>query len=422
MAISTLFTGGIPSYADAQTENAAPYAFRGDQENRFGEFSIDPFYYRGEPMPVGSFILRPNLQLKLQHDDNVLATENNTKSDFVSVLEPSLVVQKPYGRHNFILSTQAEIRRYADQENENVENFGAAFEADFEALRGLNIPVSVAYRSSHFDRKNQKALSIADLTTEPLGIKTLQVEGGINYKPNRLGVELLGTYRQARLDNGTISGTDAAAIRDNRDVDVKQAQLEVSYETLNNFTPFLQLRLADEEFVNEAPGATTRNNNLIRVLGGTSFNFKGLLYGFLGIGREQRTYDSDEIEKARALSMEGDIYWEPTEKLRLGLKLGRSTSEESTIVTGVTETEIDFSLDYELQRDLFARVLVGYDHDDFKDLDRQDKTYEGSAELLYIIGPQLQLGAGYMYRHRDSTTAGLGLDNNIFTIRAITGF
>ncbi|MCB9980558.1 MAG: outer membrane beta-barrel protein [Rhodospirillales bacterium] len=411
---------GVPVSARA-AESVDPFAFR-TRSDRAEAIKVDPFLYRGEPRVVSSFILWPNLTLRQSYKDNIYATQDDPESDFVTSIAPSLVVRKDVGRHEFILSLDAEMSRYWKNSDENTLDYSAAFEADLEARRGINIPVKVFYKDGHVARDGQRRASASDLTVEPLRMKNFGGEAGIVVKPNRMTVSLTGGFHGTRLENGVIAGTGAPSIRDTKDVDVYQAGVKAEYKAFNGLTPYLSVRASQENFIRQAPTDIARDNRRLRVLAGSAFNYRGLIYGSLGAGWEKRTYDAASLKPLKGLSLEGQVFWEPTAKIRLGVEASRNTVEDNLIAAGLTSTQAGVDLSYEMRRNFFLKLKTGYTYEKYDTSARTDKTLSFGPELLYMVSPHLQLGAEYQYVTRDSTASGLDLDSSVFLLRLTRSF
>ena len=115
MLIFLMSIGFAVSAQERETEGMTdPFAFRTPSAFGAGETNVDPFAYRGEPVKFGSFLLWPNLSLQQGYNDNVLATENSTEDDFVTVIQPELIIRKNIRRHEFVASFNSEVLRHAD--------------------------------------------------------------------------------------------------------------------------------------------------------------------------------------------------------------------------------------------------------------------------------------------------------------------
>ena len=420
-AISMIMVIAAPYHAMAEDMTAEPFGFRADKANGNGEYNVDPFKYRGNPIKFNSFLIWPNLTLQQEYSDNVLATQSLEESDFATVLKPSLIIQKNMNRHEMVLSLDTEIRRYWDLKNEDVENYRALLQGHLEASNSTHIPFTASFRDGHIKRSSQRRATINDLSVTPLRVRSYEFETGVVHKPNRLGLSLLGNFRKAELENNTLFNGQPLT-RSNRNVDTIKTIGRVSYELPTNWEPYFELTLANDNFTNEAPTAITRDNNLLRVLFGSLFNYKGLVYGFISAGWESRDYDSNTIQSASGLSLDSKITWEPQAKTKIIFDLSRETFEDNEIIAGITETLTGLELRHELQHDLFLKLMGSYEHEDFSQSNRTDNILNTGIGIHYISGPHLQIGADYHYVQRNSTISGLDLDNNVFMIRAKTAW
>ena len=410
----------IPA-AFAQEENSAvdPFAFRTPSLIFNREVNVDPFAYRGEPVKVGSFLVWPNVTWQKEYSTNILATEDDEESDIITVIKPEVIIKKNIRNHEFILSLNTELRRYWDTSSENVENYNARFEGNIEAKHGINIPAILSYRDGHLRRRDQNRLSNADLSVEPLHNSALEAETGIVYKPKRLLLSLIGNYRQGRLENSRLrNGT--ALIRENRNVDAAKLVTTVGYDVSENLTPFAEITYAQEDYVDELSAATSRNNDLTRFLLGANFNYRGLIIANIGVGMEERSYDSAAVDDTNSLSFDGNLTWQADQKTKVNFDLSRQTYEDNVIIAGLTKTEAGLSVNHEILRDTFLRSHLKYELKDYDNITREDTIYDAGLGILYIINPHFQLGADYNYITRDSNIQGLGMDENIFMIRART--
>ena len=98
----------------------------------------------------------------------------------------------------------------------------------------------------------------------------------------------------------------------------------------------------------------------------------------------------------------------------------RATLEDNELVSGLTETYVHIQAQQELRHDIFGRASLGYSLDDFEEIDRQDKRFDGRLELIKIINPRFQVGAEYHYIDRNSDIPSINMDNNILMLRLKT--
>ena len=408
----------ISSSVMAQEKSTAePFMLRTETKGEYSSLLADPFKYKGDPIIWKSLRIWPNLTVGQEFSDNILMTESDQIDDFATVVHASFDVWTSFRRHNFKAALEAERRQYWDLKDESVNNYTMRLEGDFEAKRGFNIPIQLLYRDSHIKRKDQRRSSVNEITQKPLNVKSLQTRGGFVYKPNRLALSLLGDYKQIRLENGTLLNNSLLR-RDTRDVNIPQFILRSEYEGSGIFQPFVEIRYSQENYINEAVGSASRDNNLLRYSAGTNFNHHNIFSGFIGLGWESRRYDDSAVDDVEGVFFDSTLIWSPSEKNSIEVGLTQETTEDNQILAGFEKKVGKIFFSHELKSNLFSRFGITYEKDNFDEINREDENLELSSNILYIVGPSLQMSANYQYTSKDSSIAGLGADNNTFLLKA----
>jgi hypothetical protein len=127
---------------------------------------------------------------------------------------------------------------------------------------------------------------------------------------------------------------------------------------------------------------------------GTDVNLFGSLTGEIAGGYLQRVYQDPTLPNIAGPTLDGSLLWQAT----------ALTSAKFTAASTVTETILpgtsgEFSRDFNLEVDhafrvwLIATGQVGYGHDDYVGLGRQDDRYFTSAGLVYKISREVQIKA-----------------------------
>ena len=427
-AITTFFVTGLLTlliapitHAQNKADSVEPYSFRTQTTSKLSGQWSDPFIYKGEPRTFKSFQILPSIDLTQKYTDNVLAVDDaqNPTSDFVTILSPAIELIKNVKRHKFSLNLNSDIYQHWDKRSENIENYSAVFDGEIEALRKLHFPFQISYVDTHFARFNERRADATNITKSPLNTKILKANAGVIYKPNRLQYNLKAEYEKRRLENAVF--TDNSILRrDDRNANNFGFNTEISYQLQNNFIPFFQTGFEKQDFINEGSNPVTRNNNLVYGLTGFKFDYKGILNGALGIGLEKRSYQDPAVDNVTDYSFDTALQWEPSAKTRVNFAAKRATLEDNELVSGLTETYVHIQAQQELRHDIFGRASLGYSLDDFEEIDRQDKRFDGRLELIKIINPRFQVGAEYHYIDRNSDIPSINMDNNILMLRLKT--
>ena len=163
-----LVVSGAVVAADATDSNTAfPIASDAEPASRSSKVIVRkraaPAQSQG--VAVGSFVFIPSLTLTEYHDDNVYATETNTKSDEVTVVSPNFNLKSRWSKHKLDVTAGMDLSRYADLSSENTNDYwlGASGRYDFSARQ--NVFGGLNFSREHEDRASPDAAA-GDTPTE----------------------------------------------------------------------------------------------------------------------------------------------------------------------------------------------------------------------------------------------------------------
>lgn len=399
------------------------FGFKDDSTQKGKLFNLVPGSLSNPPYRWHGFELSTQLGAETRYNDNLYATENNQKTDGVARFSPAVRVAKNLGRHAAFLSAEALITRHWEHTNEDIEDYKAEAGLMLEAYHSFKIPLKIGYSLNHAERDKQRGATYTGLTRTPIEYNTLEAVTGFEYQPSRLGVEVLGRYGRTRLEDNRLNA-GAASIQRGSDVDTAGIEAKLSYKMKANFKPFVFAKWAKEDFVRNAyvqgAGFTgdNKDNDVTIVRAGAEFDYKGLLLGSFAAGWEHRSYEQGSNSDAQGLSMAANLNWVISPKYTLDVRSHFSTAEDIILKAGLEKRGGALGLNYELQRDWFARITAAYEEEEFIRTGRTDTTSELGAELQYMLSPRMSVSAGMLARSRDSDSVNADLDNQIFMLRA----
>jgi hypothetical protein len=100
----------------------------------------------------GSLEIHPFISLMETYSDNVYATANNTKSDWITTTTPGIRLLMPFRMHTFAAEYKAVINNYYDYTSENSIDHHAAAMADFKFGSRIGLKLRDAYVKGHESR------------------------------------------------------------------------------------------------------------------------------------------------------------------------------------------------------------------------------------------------------------------------------
>lgn len=129
---------GNYAYNEEETEFFEPFYFPYTAES---EHWFQPLYHPYAPEIERWF--RPLFAIREEYDDNIYLARTDKKSDWITTLQPGIVIQPPLKKHKFMLDYLADLNFFANYDDEN--NFNHTLNTALQ----LNLS-----KKAHFDIVN----------------------------------------------------------------------------------------------------------------------------------------------------------------------------------------------------------------------------------------------------------------------------
>lgn len=373
-----------------------------------------PSELRPEGLSYKGFIFEPKISVSEKYTSNVLATEENEKSDYITVVAPGVKISKEYDGHSFFISGGANIERFARRSEENKEEYNIA--------AGANIVLNSRWSFPFFVRKfmvkrARDALRDSELSKEPLGIQVLKAQTGIVRKFNRVSLELIGGYESRRFDNGGSSDGNSAVIFSGGDRQIYKTGLTANYDFPRDVKgKFPEHRLFGEieyerqlydrrSFVAGSFSGDDGSRHKIGLLAGFETRYKGLLFARIGGGFFHENFDQQDIESTTSTDFTADIAYSPFSKMTMRFEAERNINQDNGFTQGIKESRFLLGADYEILHNLYWENDITYSIFEVTDEDREDKDYGAEMRLRYLNSRNLtsNLAIGYLQRESDQS-------------------
>ncbi len=88
------------------------------------------------------------------YNDNILASESNTRDDLITDVEPAIIVKSHWNRHALKLQANADVAFYASNSDEIFQDFQIGASGRFDVLRDTYLIGSVNYAALHESRSS----------------------------------------------------------------------------------------------------------------------------------------------------------------------------------------------------------------------------------------------------------------------------
>jgi hypothetical protein len=364
---------------------------------------------------VGTFTLLPSIGLEEQYNDNIFATENNTIDDFITRLLPRARLRSNWNNHSLSVYGNADIGRYADNGDEDYEDYTVGTNGRLTILRDTWLQAQVEHQRRHEDRGSPD--DVGGIEPTIYGATLGQLTGF--HRLNRLNFTLSGTVERLDFDD-VATGGGGIINNDDRDRYEMETSLRVGYEVVPNYEAFVRGGYLKRTYDDISDNGLDRDNNGYEIVAGISVDFGGITFGDFFAGYRTQEYDDPALDSVSGPSVGGEITWNVTPLTTIIGTLSR-TIEESTngdgmgnFASGRFLTAAGVSAQHELRRNLLLGANIGYQNDDYEGISRTDETFRFGVNANYMMYRNLYIRGGYTVRSRDAEIGTDYVENVVF--------
>lgn len=370
---------------------------------------------------LGTVMVFPSIELEGEYTDNLYGTHNNTRDDYAMTTRGQVLARMGKDRFHLNAGLGLEAIRYAQEEDENVENFSIGVDGDYEAHSDLKLFYSARYDDFHAKRNDNLSF---EFTRKPLNIKHSEIEGGATYTFNRLGLTTTGRYKTKRYENDLSLNTNALVVKDDADANTIEGEVKLSYEFPVNHVASVAATVGQSDYLrlsyNDATGqysGVNRDSDYYGVSAELESDYKGIVSTKFNLGYIMQNYDDATLDDISTMRGSAQATWNMTQLTTLGLKLYRDVIEDNDVVQGAVATGFGLSLDHELRRNVILKAGFDLVQRDFEGSNREDDIKRARAGFLYKITPHFHLDGEYSHGTQETNIPDNSYDENVVMLR-----
>ena len=364
---------------------------------------------------LGSFVLRPSLTVSEIYDSNVFASETRVVNDFITEINPNLVVESDWANHSIRLEADLEQNLYASQTNEDGTEWTIIGSARLDVLTDTQITVGFLYGSLREDRGTPDAVGAA---AEPTEFSEMGASLSLAQRFNRLSMEVSANYTELDFDDTPLIG-GGFDDNDDRDRSVLEIAVQVGYELVAETVVFLRGTYNVRDFDQEVPIVLAdRDSDGYELVVGTSFELGTLATGEVFAGYREQSFEDPAFAAVSSVAYGATVDWYVTPLTTLRFRADNTI--EDTTSGGASSFErqsVRVGLDHEFLRNLVASLDLEYAQENFQGSAREDQTYGVEVGIDYLINRAFSVGLFYGYDERDSNFVGGSFSRNVAGIR-----
>ncbi len=395
---------------------AAALAFEAALSSAWAQSDLEADWVRDEPskgyqpltLRPGSFIVAPELRQVALVDTNVFRSQTTKNTDVLFLTQPTVNVARATTRMTLTGSAIANIRRYAETSQENLETFNV----DGEWVYRVNRVHSFSVRGDFgrlFERRDDPEAN-DDVTAPPTLINGGRAGFDYRYRPGRFGFAVGAEARRVNFLGDEDEDRDLTTYRaTGRALFGLSSRLDAFVE---GFGVWRDARLdVDRTGVN-------RDSETYGVNAGISIAVTEKLSGEVSVGGFDFKADDPTLDDFAAISAGANLRWAPRE--RTTVTFGAFRGNVNTIRNGASgrvDTRFGLGINQTLRHNVRARARVGYRRRDFRTSDDQferDLSFRIGAE--YVLNRHIAIEADYSYVTRQSTVEADEFNDNRFGV------
>lgn len=384
---------------------------RADSENIVNV--VDQAKYKMVPYGIrsGSLIFSPGIGVSETYDDNVFGDETNTKSDWITVVSPSLKATTDFDMHQLFFAASAGLGYYKENDKENFEDFsfigGGRLDLDYATA----LTLSSAYKAAHETRDSPDDPNADEPIKFSLATQKAQFVRALGV----IKLYIDGMYEHFKFEDSTRNGV--AVNNGNRDRGIYTIGTKLAYEYFPGYNVYVGTR-SDWRKYDENVGVS-RDSTGQEYKVGTDLDITGKIKGDLYLGYLIRNYDAANSD-IDDFSYGGSLIWNITGLTSITAKAEKSTQESAyRDASGDLETRVSLAVDHVLRHNIFlnANAQVVYsDYDQTIGIKRDDTEYRYGAGIEYMPYNGTSINFGYRHLERDSNIIGSNITDNKLTL------
>jgi hypothetical protein len=374
----------------------------------------DPYAAQG--IPLGGFVLLPELKIGETYDDNIFRDSANTKSDFITTVRPEAALRSNWNNHMLNFFAAVESGFYADHSDENYNDVFVGTDGRVDIQRDTNVTAGLNHTWGHEERGSPDDVN----GTEPADTQITNARLGLAHTFNRLKVSPYGLW--SRYDYTDVKTSAGATINnDDRDNDVMKGGLRLDYDVHTSFDVFVEgiyntVNYSDARDDN----GFNRDSNGWEGRTGVVLGLTNLITGEAYVGYMSQSMDDARFSDIDGVSFGGGIKWEVTRLTTVGFNAARTIQQTTTTgSSGIIQTGGEATVRHELLRNLILDGGLKYTTNEYEGLAREDDVYEATIGGLYKLNRYVGLGARYRYIERDSDINTSDYTANVATINLV---
>jgi hypothetical protein len=382
---------------------------------------LDPLGLR-----YGSFFLYPKLTVDEVYNNNIFATKNAKRSDWITVVSPTLNLRSNFSSHAINFGAGASVGTYARSSTENYGDYFVGGDGRYDFSRYLAGLAAAKYEHLHEERESVDA-PVA--SRNPIEFDAYTARLGVTQHDLRIGYTAGIDFRRYEFQNGKFA-SGVPIIENVRDVNIYSPNLQFTYELQPHYQMFVRGIGDFRRYDHVDPGiGARRDSNGFRADVGGRVDLTGVTYAEFAIGYLDQEYQAPGLTPISGVDANAKVVWNVTQLTSVTFNALRTAQDANTTAlaqngnpvtsAGYLRSVVGVAVDHELLRNVLLHGEANFENDDYQGFDRSDNRYDIGAGARYMFTRNLYVGAAFTYTNRSSsgTFAAGQFNRDLFLLR-----
>ncbi|QQS10601.1 MAG: outer membrane beta-barrel protein [Rhodospirillales bacterium] len=365
---------------------------------------------RPDGLPVGQFILFPRIEIEGEYDDNVFRTRNSTKDDLIGRVRPGFSLVSDWERHSLEIYGQAELARYATYSSLNYESFQAGGRGRIDFTDELAWHTEIDFARIRVP-PGAPGLFGAVGTSQTMHVLT--TGGYLAYSGDPFFFRIGPRVRRIDYVKGVVGDQDFTTY---------EVAARAGYRVTPDVSVFLDTSYQWVRYSTKIDTAGfNQNNDGFDVRLGVAYDITRVVSAELGVGYFRRDFDDSRYKPQDGVSVQGKIYWNPSDTFSIEAEARRSLSEyRSALANAATsnavQTFVGLRMGWEPIEPLMIDGGVSWDQYNYRGQGQKEDYYTFDIGAKYYFSPQVWAGPRYIFQHRHAKPSALNYVDNRFLL------
>ena len=354
-------------------------------------FRFEPFDPVG--IPVGSFVLFPEVETDLAHFSNVLRSPN-ARSDIAYEVRPSARLVSNWRRHALEFRSTGTLSFYEDFDSEDERGYLIEARGRVDVTRRTSVQAVVSRELTQESRSAIDARTAGDRAN----LTTDRATATFNHRFNRLSVQLRGSVND--YDYGAQTDGGVVITNDDRDYVAYEEAIRASWEFKPTLFAFAELAVNQRRYeVAALSDNIRRDSDGERYRVGLSFGNTGRkLRGEVAVGYGTQRPDDRRLAEIDGIIIDANATWRATPLTSLLLTARSDVSETTTTrVGGTMSRQVGVEARHEFRRHVIGSAGLGAIWQSSPDGEIDERELRATLGLEYFLNREVVVFGRYAH-------------------------